>query len=71
MTADAIFDKYVTNKDFIQSQICNSDFYYTCYLLTVMAFYLKRDNGFLNERIKSCFKIWIELIKKINYEFSA
>lgn len=71
MDAEAIFGKYLTNKGMIQCQIEKADFYYTCYLITVMAFYLKRDNGFLNERIESCFKTWIKLIKKINYEFSA
>ena len=69
MNTNAIFDRYLTNREMIQGQILNPDFYYICYLLTIMAFYLKRDNGFLNERIESCFKIWIGLIKKINYEF--
>lgn len=67
MTADSIYDKYMVIK---KNRICtidNADFYYTCYLLTIMSFYLKRDQGFLNERIRSCFQIWIELIKKINY----
>lgn len=71
MDAEAIFGKYLANKGMIQCQIQKADFYYTCYLITVMAFYLKRDNGFLNERIESCFKTWIILIKKINYEFST
>lgn len=71
MKADSIFEEYLNNRGFIQSKIGYVDFYYTCYLLNVMAFYLERDNGFLNERIESCFKTWIKLIKLINYGRTA
>ncbi len=71
MEADSIFKEYLKNRELIQVKIGDADFYYTCYLLNVMAFYLERDKGFLNERIESCFKIWIELIKLLNYEFIA
>lgn len=71
MEANGIFKEYLKNRELIQIKIGDADFYYTCYLLNVMAFYLGRDKGFLNERIESCFKIWIELIKLLNYEFIA
>ena len=71
MESDGIFEEYLKNREWIQSKTGNTDFYYTCYLLNIMAFYLERDKGFLNERIESCFKIWIKLIRLINYEFSA
>lgn len=71
MESDGIFEEYLKNSEWIQSKTGNADFYYTCYLLNVMAFYLERDKGFLNERIESCFKTWIKLIRLINYEFSA
>lgn len=71
LESDKIFNKYVAIKDTIKQNIPNPDFYYTCYLITVMAFYLNRDNGFLNDRIESCFRIWVNLMKSINYEFSA
>lgn len=71
MEADAIWKKYMENREMIQNRIDNADFYYTCYLLNIMAFYLKRDDGFLNERIESCFNTWIELLKKTAYGFSA
>ena len=71
MEADSIFEEYLNNRELIQSKIGYVDFYYTCYLLNVMAFYLERDKGFLNERIESCFKIWVKLIKLINYGRTA
>lgn len=71
LESDKIFNKYVAIKDTIKHNIPNPDFYYTCYLITVMAFYLNRDNGFLNDRIESCFRTWVNLMKNINYEFSA
>ena len=71
MEADSIFEEYLKNRELIHIKIDNVDFYYTCYLLNIMSFYLERDKGFLNERIESCFKIWIKLIRLINYEFSA
>lgn len=71
MESDGIFEEYLKNRELIQFKIGNADFYYTCYLLNVMAFYLERDKGFLNERIEFCFKTWIKLIRLINYEFSA
>lgn len=71
MEADAIWEKYMTNREMIQNRIDNADFCYTCYLLSIMAFYLKRDDGFLNERVESCFNTWIELLKKTVYGLSA
>ena len=71
METDSIFEEYLNNRDLILAKIGDADFYYTCYLLNVMAFYLERDKGFLNERIESCFKIWVKLIKLINYGCTA
>lgn len=71
MDTDSIFEEYLNNRDLILAKIGDADFYYTCYLLNVMAFYLERDKGFLNERIESCFKIWVKLIKLINYGRTA
>ena len=43
-----------------------SDIYYKCYLLGIIEFYLSRDNGILNNRIKESIKIWVSIIKRIN-----
>lgn len=71
MGADAIYNQYKKIKDIVARKFKNPDFIYSCYLINIMAFYLERDNGFLNERIKQCFSIWISLINKIKYEFAS
>lgn len=38
---------------------------YRCYILAIMEFYLQRDRGFLNDRIRQIFGIWCQLLKKI------
>ena len=55
-----IFNRYIPVEE--------CDFYYKCYLLGIIEFYLKRDNGALNNRIEHCFRIWIGLIDRIDNE---
>ncbi len=64
-TADKIWSKYQELKHSVFNKIDNCDFLYKCYLLTIIEFYLNRDNGILNSRLEESFKIWIELLIKI------
>ena len=68
MECKAIYKEYITLKretlsKYIETDKC--DFYYKCYLLGIIGFYLSRDNGILNKRLEECFKIWIGLINNI------
>lgn len=65
MDKNLIYEKYEKEKNWLLKKIPNADFVYICYLLVVMEFYLTRDNGFLNDKIKSCFDIWIFLLSQI------
>jgi hypothetical protein len=57
--------EYFRIKKSVLANLSNADFTYCCYLLSIMAFYLIRDNGFLNKRIRDCFDIWIGLLNII------
>ena len=70
MSKEDIWNEYVKRRDEMKEYILNVDFYYSCYLLGIMSFYLFRDNGFLNERLRQCFETWLFLLFNIekNYE---
>ncbi len=68
MNCETIYKEYRALKTktlsrYIETEEC--DFYYRCYLLGIIGFYLSRDNGILNKRLEECFKIWIGLINNI------
>lgn len=57
---ETILHKYITE------DLCN--IYYKCYLAGITEFYLTRDNGFLNSKIKECVTLWTNIIKRLNNE---
>lgn len=65
MDKSLIYEKYEKEKKWLLKKISNADFTYMCYLLVIMEFYLTRDNGYLNDKIRSCFEIWIFLLEQI------
>ncbi len=74
-TQSEIYDKYADGKQIVKkynylkteilADVCNSDFLYRCYLLAIMEFYLNRDRGFLNSRLKEIFETWIYILTHI------
>lgn len=76
-TQDQIYNKLSDAKKIILNynkikhklqHIQNADFLYTCYLLSTIEFYLNRDKGYANDRIKEIFNIWVQLLKHFSYE---
>ena len=69
-TQSQIYDNYATGEQIVSNYqrikkgllIDEADFLYSCYILAIMEFYLNRDHGYLNERLKDIFGIWTYLL---------
>lgn len=60
-----IYLKYKSMRSYLWENQNNANLLYLSYLLMIFNFYLNRDNGILNERIKECMEIWASLINHI------
>ena len=63
--AEQIYLKYKNLRSLFFKNQDNVDLFYLSYLLMIVEFYLNRDNGILNDRIKECMGTWTSLIKYI------
>lgn len=63
--AEKIYLKYKGIRKLFFKDTDKADLFYLSYLLMIFEFYLNRDNGILNERIKECMGTWATLIKYI------
>lgn len=63
--AEKMYLKYKGIRKLFFKDTDKADLFYLSYLLMIFEFYLNRDNGILNERIKECMGTWATLIKYI------
>lgn len=59
--------KYQETKKILNNYVENPDFTYLCYILYIIAFYYKRNNGKFSESDNS-FKYWIVILEKLRTE---
>ena len=61
--AEAIMAAYRVGRNIFSKYFDNPDFSYQCYLLSIISFYLDRDNDFLSKETSDNIKIWTALLQ--------
>lgn len=65
LDAEGIWNLFQGEKKQAQRFFEHPDFAYLCYLLGIIAYYVKREKGVFTGGVKQNMKLWMELIKKI------
>lgn len=62
LNAAAIYKMYLSKRETFSNYIENPDLMYECYLLEIISFYSKRENGVFENDVERNMSIWLKLL---------